>query len=109
MTPHSQKTEQKWLHSSVLALPKWIQTAGNLRNNACKHREAAKPADAANAELENNGKIRQLHPNTKILGKYRLINVRQCLFVLTNGQTDVLNNFYHRCLLVCPMVSLQKH
>ncbi|MEP0403857.1 MAG: hypothetical protein ABJD73_09285, partial [Lentilitoribacter sp.] len=52
------------------------QTAGNLRENACKHREAATPADAANAGLENNGKIRQLHLNTKILGKYRQIQVR---------------------------------
>ena len=60
------------LNKCVLNTPKWIQTAGNLRNNACKHREAAKPADAANAELENNGKIRQLHHNNKILGKYRI-------------------------------------
>ncbi|MEO9601663.1 MAG: hypothetical protein ABJD73_13590, partial [Lentilitoribacter sp.] len=52
-------------------------TAGNLRENACKHREAATPADAANAGLENNGKIRQLHLNTKILGKYRLTSCYQ--------------------------------
>ena len=60
------------LNNCVLNRPKRIQTAGNLRENACKHREAATPADAANAGLENNGKIRQLHPNTKILGKYWL-------------------------------------
>ena len=71
MTDQTRKSRQMRLNTCVLNRPKRIQTAGNLRNNACKHREAAKPADAANAELENNGKIRQLHPNTKIIGKYR--------------------------------------
>ena len=60
------------LDSCAWALPKWVQLAGNLRKNAYKDREAATPADAAHAGLENNGKIRQLHPNTKILGKYQL-------------------------------------
>lgn len=63
MTGQTRKSRQMRLNNCVLNTPKWIQTAGNLRNNACKHREAAKPADAANAELENNGKIRQLHHN----------------------------------------------
>ncbi|MGR3608866.1 MAG: hypothetical protein ACU0BN_08445 [Sulfitobacter sp.] len=35
--------------------------------------EAATTADAANAGLENNGKTRQRHPKTKILGKYLII------------------------------------
>jgi hypothetical protein len=59
------------LDNCVLNTPKWVQTAGNLRENACKDREAATPTDAANAGLENNGNIRQHHPKTKILGKYR--------------------------------------
>ncbi len=72
MTATTMKPTQMRLNNCVLNTPKWIQTAGNLRENACKYREAATPADAANAGLENNGKTRQIHPNTKILGKYRL-------------------------------------
>ena len=72
MTDQTRKSRQMRLNNCVLNTPKWIQTAGNLRENACKHREAATPADAANAGLENKGKIRQLRPNTKELGKYRL-------------------------------------
>lgn len=37
---------------------------------------AASPADATNAGLENTGKPRQSHPNTKPLGKYRLTTGR---------------------------------
>ena len=72
MTASTTKSRQMRLDNCVLNTPKWIQIAGNLRENACKDREAATPADAANAGLENNGKIRQLHPNNKILGKYRI-------------------------------------
>ena len=71
MTGQSTTSEQKRLDSCVLNTPKKVQIAGNLRENACKDREAATPADAADAGLENKDKIRQLHPNTKILGKYR--------------------------------------
>ena len=72
MTAQSKKTVQKRLHNCVFARPKWVQIAGNLRENACEDREAPTTADAANAGLENNGKIRQPHTKTKILGKYRL-------------------------------------
>ena len=72
MTDQTTKSRQMRLDNCVLNTPKWVQIAGNLRENTCKDRQAATPADAANAGLENNGKIRQLHPNTKILGKYRL-------------------------------------
>ena len=74
MRAQSKKPTQARLDSCVWNTPKWIQIAGNLRENACKHREAATPADAANAGLENNGKIRQVNPRTKILGKYRFIH-----------------------------------
>jgi len=55
MTDQTRKSRQMRLNNCVLNTPKWIQAAGNLRENACKHREAAKPADAV---LEINGKIR---------------------------------------------------
>ena len=76
MTAQSKKTVQKRLHNCVFARPKWVQIAGNLRENACEDREAPTTADAANAGLENNGKIRQHHTKTKILGKYRFIRIR---------------------------------
>ena len=72
MTAITTKSRQMRLDNCALNTPKRVQIAGNLRENACKDREAATPADAANAGLENNGKIRQIHPNTKLLGKYRL-------------------------------------
>ena len=72
MTASTTKSTQKRLDKCVLNTPKWGQIAEILRENACKDREAATPADAANAGLENNGKIRQLHHNNKILGKYRI-------------------------------------
>ena len=71
MTAITTKSRQMRLDNCALNTPKRVQIAGNLRENACKDREAATPADAANAGLENNGKIRQIHPNTKLLGKYR--------------------------------------
>ena len=73
MTAITTKSRQMRLDNCALNTPKRVQIAGNLRENACKDREAATPADAANAGLENNGKIRQIHPNTKLLGKYRLL------------------------------------
>ena len=73
MTAITTKSRQMRLDNCALNTPKRVQIAGNLRENACKDREAATPADAANAGLENNGKIRQIHPNTKLLGKYRFI------------------------------------
>ena len=72
MTAITTKSRQMRLDNCALNTPKRVQIAGNLRENACKDREAATPADAANAGLENNGKIRQIHPNTKLLGKYRI-------------------------------------
>ena len=72
MTGSAPKSAQMRLDNCVLNTPKWAKIAGNLRENACKDREATTPAGAANAGFENNGKIRQLHPNTKIIGKYRL-------------------------------------
>ena len=72
MTAITTKSRQMRLDNCALNTPKRVQIAGNLRENACKDREAATPADAANAGLENNGKIRQIHPNTKLLGKYRV-------------------------------------
>ena len=72
MTASTTKSRQMRLDHSVLNTPKWVKIAGNLRENVCKDCDAATTADAANAGLENNGKIRQLHPNTKILGKYRI-------------------------------------
>ena len=72
MTASTTKSRQMRLDNCVLNTPKWVQIAGNLRENACKDRQAPTTADAANAALENNGKIRQHHPKTKILGKYRL-------------------------------------
>ena len=71
MRAQSKKPTQTRLDSCVWNTPKWIQIAGNLRENACKDREAPITADAANAGLEDNGKIRQVHPKSKILGKYR--------------------------------------
>ncbi|MFV1590628.1 hypothetical protein VWY03_01000 [Phaeobacter sp. JH20_09] len=55
MTASKTKSRQMRLDNCVLNTPKWVQIAGNLRENACKDREAATTADAANAELENNG------------------------------------------------------
>ena len=75
MTASTTKSRQMRLDNCVLNTPKWVQIAGNLRENACKDRQAPTTADAANAALENNGKIRQLHPKTKILGKYRKYNI----------------------------------
>jgi hypothetical protein len=72
MTAITTKSGQMRLDNCVLNTPKWVQIAGNLRENACKDREAATTADAANAGFENNGKIRQYHSKTKILGKYRM-------------------------------------
>ena len=72
MTAITTKSRQMRLDNCVFNTTKRVQIVGNLLENACKDREAATPADAANAGLENNGKIRKLHPNTKILGKYRL-------------------------------------
>lgn len=72
MTAITTKSRQMRLDNCALNTPKRVQIAGNLRENACKDREAATPADAANAGLKNNGKIRQIHPNTKLLGKYRM-------------------------------------
>ena len=72
MTAITTKSRQMRLDNCALNTPKRVQIAGNLRENACKDREAATPADAANAGLENNGKIRQIHPNTKLLGKCRI-------------------------------------
>jgi hypothetical protein len=73
MTAITTKSRQMRLDNCVLNTTKRVQIVGNLLENACKDREAATPADAANAGLENNGKIRKLHPKTKILGKYRII------------------------------------
>ena len=77
MTAITTKSRQMRLDNCVLNTTKRVQIVGNLLENACKDREAATPADAANAGLENNGKIRKLHPNTKILGKYRLMLMRR--------------------------------
>ena len=76
MTAITTKSRQMRLDNCALNTPKRVQIAGNLRENACKDREAATPADAANAGLENNRKIRQIHPNTKLLGKYRSCHIR---------------------------------
>ena len=92
MTASTTKSRQMRLDNCVLNTPKWVQIAGNLRENACKDREAATPADAANPGLENKGKIRQLHPNTKILGKYQLrVNLRTSGFCIGDeiGQKEV--------------------
>ena len=71
MTASTPKSRQMRLDNCVLNTPKWVQIAGNLRENTCNDRQAATPADAANAGLENNGKIRQFYPKIRILGKYR--------------------------------------
>ncbi|MDF0595117.1 hypothetical protein [Psychromarinibacter halotolerans] len=72
MTASTTKSRQMRLDNCVLNTPSWVHIAGNLRENACKDLEAATKADAANAGLKNNGKIRQHHHKTKILGKYRI-------------------------------------
>ncbi len=71
MTAITTKSGQKRLDSCALKTPRWAKIAGNLRQNARKLHEAATPADAAGARLENYDKIRQLHPNSKLLGKYQ--------------------------------------
>ena len=76
MTATTTKSGQKRLDSCALHTRRWAKIAGNPRKNTCTLHETATPVDAANAELENYGKIRQLLHKTKILGKYRL-NVSQ--------------------------------
>ena len=51
MTAITTKSRQMRLDNCALNTPKRVQIAGNLRENACKDREAATPADAANAGL----------------------------------------------------------
>lgn len=72
MTATTTKSGQKRLDSCALQTLRWAKIAENPRKNTCTLHETATPVDAANAELENYGKIRQLHHKTKILGKYRL-------------------------------------
>jgi len=71
MTATTTKSGQKRLDSCALHTRRWAKIAENPRKNTCTLHETATPVDAANAELENYGKIRQLHHKTKILGKYR--------------------------------------
>ena len=71
MTAVTTKPGQKRRDNSVLNTLRWAKISGNLRKNASKGREAATTADAAGTKLENYDKIRQNHPKTKILGKYR--------------------------------------
>ena len=71
MTATTTKSGQKRLDSCALHTRRWAKIAGNPRKNTCTLHETATPVDAANAELENYGKIRQLLHKTKILGKYR--------------------------------------
>ena len=73
MTASTTKSRQMRLANCALNTPSWVHIAGNLRENACKDREVDTTADAANAGLENNGKIPQRRPNAKLLGKYRFI------------------------------------
>ena len=73
MTASTTKSRQMRLDNCALNTPSWVHIAGNLRENACKDREVDTTADAANAGLENNGKIPQRRPNAKLLGKYRLM------------------------------------
>ena len=72
MTAVTTKPGQKRRDNSVLNTLRWAKISGNLRKNASKGREAATTADAAGTKLENYDKIRQNHPKTKILGKYRI-------------------------------------
>ena len=72
MTATTTKSGQKRLDSCALHTRRWAKIAGNPRKNTCTLHETATPVDAANAELENYGKIRQLLHKTKILGKYQV-------------------------------------
>ena len=90
MTATTTKSGQKRLDSCALHTRRWAKIAGNPRKNTCTLHETATPVDAANAELENYGKIRQLLHKTKILGKYRFVQPR----ILIGRQPERLLFFY---------------
>ncbi len=80
MTDISAKPIQKRLYSYVLKTPRWDNNAGNLRENRRNCLKTSTTANGATAELENNGKIRQSHPNTKLLGKFRMkVSAREAI------------------------------
>ena len=72
MTGSSAKPIQKRLYSCVLKTRRWVNNAGNLREKRRNGLKTSTTSNGATAELENNGKIRQSHTNTKLLGKYRI-------------------------------------
>jgi len=79
MTPHSQKTEQKWLHSSVLALPKWLKIPEKLEKHACGTNKTDDLTANAAVRVENAHENSHGHHNTSLLGKYPEIQTRRIL------------------------------
>lgn len=72
MTAMTTKSGQKRLDICVMHTPKWAKTRENPERNACSHPRNAVSADNKVVAVEITGKIRQSHPNAKLLGKYQI-------------------------------------
>ena len=70
MTPQSQKTEQKSLHSCVFAPPKWAKTHEKLKNRACRTVKPLAFAAQITRGVENEPENGQAQRKTRLLGKY---------------------------------------
>ena len=71
MTPQSQKTEQKRLHSCVLGRPKWAKINENLEKRAYGTLKINDLSANAAVRVENAHQNGQTRHNTTLLGKYR--------------------------------------
>lgn len=71
MTFITTKAGQKYLDIRASHTPRWVKTRENLKQSACSYPRNAVIDDNGAVTLENNGEIRQSHPNAKLLGKYR--------------------------------------
>ena len=76
MTPQSQTTEQKRLHSCVLGRPKWAKINENLEKRACVTLKIKDAVANAAVRVENAHQNGQTRHNTILLGKYQLIRVK---------------------------------
>ncbi len=71
MTGSGAKSTQKRLYRSALKTTRWANNTGNLREIRRNRLKTSTTAIGTTTELENNGKIRQSNPKTKLLGKCR--------------------------------------